>query len=52
LGHHMMNDPRDDEKVNVEVNAKLQFFATRDIRAGEELFFSYGEPYWSEVRLN
>ena len=52
LGHHMMNDPRDDAKVNVEVDAKLQFFATRDIQAGEELFFSYGQAYWSEVRLN
>ncbi len=48
----MMNDPRDETKVNVEVDAKLQFFATRDIQAGEELFFSYGQAYWSEVRLN
>jgi hypothetical protein len=50
FGHHMINDPLDPNKNNIEVAANLMFFTTRNIRAGEELFFSYGEEYWLQVK--
>jgi len=47
-----INDPRNEEVVNCQFVPDVKTFsckvvALRDIQAGEELFVSYGEMYWS-----
>ena len=50
FGLHLINDPRERRKVNVEADSNLRFFATRNIKAGEELFLNYGPGFWNRMR--
>ena len=52
FGLQMINDARDDRRQNVRVDTDLRFYANRNIRRGEELFFSYGSGFWQVVGRN
>jgi len=48
-----LNDPLNDEMINckfVVQEFRAAIVSLRDINAGEELFMSYGEPYWAQHR--
>lgn len=36
----------DVQRIRRQREKRVRFFTLRDVRAGEELFFNYGEQYW------